>query len=234
MSSAIPLDNVAHADLRLRTGHGPRFGDAINQIPVLPVEFAAVQRDCPILFRQGNEGLIPLAILGLEKDQNLFLSAGDWNARYIPALARTAPFRLSATSGNDPAVLVDMDSPRIAAPGEEGAPVFLEHGGQAPALEGALAALRIVHGGAEGMGAMAALFADLGLVEEANISVTRANGQTVKFDGYFAIAPDRLAALDASALGRLNDAGLLGPAYHAAASLENFNTLLALDGTGAG
>lgn len=230
MSKVVPLDNIAHADLRLRTGYGAAFGHGVNQIAVLPAEFASAQRDCPILFRRDDDGWQALAILGLERDSNLFLSGDDWNARYIPALARTGPFRLGGEQDGDVVVSIDLDHPRVAAPDDDrSAPLFLEHGGQAPALAAALVALRIAHAGTAELARMSALFDALGLPEQVDLTVTRANGQQVRFDGYSAIGEDRLAALSPEQLGELNAAHMLGPLFHAAASIANFNTLLALD-----
>ncbi|MFB0612264.1 SapC family protein [Aurantiacibacter poecillastricola] len=233
MPNVVPLDNVAHADLKVHIGHGAAFGSAVNQIAVLPGEFAGVQRDCPILFRKGEQRYEAVAILGFERDSNLFLSGAQWQARYIPALARTGPFRLGEGAQGDPVVLVDLDHSRIAgADDEDAASVFLPHGGHAPALDMALAALRIVHGARDDLQRMSRLFDELSLPEPVNLTVTRASGQEVRFDGYYTIGEDRLAALSPEQLGALNAADMLAPVIHAAASLANFNTLLALDGQG--
>jgi hypothetical protein len=50
MTNVARLDNVQHAALRLRRGHGARFGEAVNQVAVFASEFAQVQREYPILF----------------------------------------------------------------------------------------------------------------------------------------------------------------------------------------
>ena len=74
------LNNVDHHDLRVVTRGGPEFGDAVNQVPVFPTEFENVQREYPIVFRNDAEGVVrPLALLGLARDENLFLDAqGQW------------------------------------------------------------------------------------------------------------------------------------------------------------
>ena len=233
MSSIEPLDNVAHAAVKLRPGFGDAFGDAVNLMPLVANEFAAAQGDYPILFRRADDSLQAFAILGFERDRNLFLHQGSWQARYVPAAARRGPFSLARAEGGDPGVLIDTAHPRIAGQGEDGAPLFLDHGGHAPALEAALAALRSLHLGAEQADAMTTLYGELGLVEPADLAVTLHDGRTVKFDGYEVVSAERLVSLGGEALERLNRHGLLGPAFHAAASLSAFGRLIELEATSA-
>src|ERR1044072_4866376 len=87
------LNNVDHHDLRVIVGHSAAFGDAINQALVFPTEFDAVQREYPILFRRdAAEGLQAVALLGLDRDENLFLDEAGWHARYVPAGQQRGPF----------------------------------------------------------------------------------------------------------------------------------------------
>ena len=90
------LNNIDHHDLRVITRHGAEFGDAVNQVMVFPTEFEAVQREYPIVFRRDSEGALrPVALLGLTREENLFLDgAGGWRAGYVPALLRRGPFSI--------------------------------------------------------------------------------------------------------------------------------------------
>ena len=77
MTSIVLLNNIDHADLRVRGGYGVQFGDAVNQARVFPAEFEALQREYPILFRRDAAGAYySVALLGLDRDENLFLG-GD-------------------------------------------------------------------------------------------------------------------------------------------------------------
>jgi hypothetical protein len=236
MSKIAPLDNVSHARLSLIGGHGAAFGDAINHAPLFVGEFAEAQRHYPILFRTDEEGgLQPMAILGFDRGENLFLEDGRWDG-YVPAILRRGPFLLRRRE-DDPLVMIDLDHPRVREGGEDGAPLFLEHGGHAPALEGALAALQQVHIGAAAAPAMQRLFEELELVEPVALRVQLSDSKAVDFEGFLAIGEDRLAALDGARLQRLNEAGLLAAAVHAASSLGNMPHLIARkhrrDGEGA-
>ena len=227
MTNVARLDNVQHAALRLRRGHGARFGEAVNQVAVFASEFAQVQREYPILFARTPDGALQaVAILGFDRDENLFLEGERWDAAYVPALLRRRPFTIGAGDG-EPAAYVDLADPRVAADGEDGEPVFKTHGGNAPALEAALEALRALQAGAAMAPGMTALFDELGLVEAVRLQVQFDEHTGVDFDGYLAVVPEKIAALDDAALGRLNRAGLLDGAVFAAASLGTMPRLVA-------
>lgn len=226
MSTVTRLDNVEHAGLKLRRGHGPRFGEGVNQVAVFASEFDQVQREYPILFARSPDGALQgLAILGFERDENLFLDGARWDVAYIPALFRHRPFTIGAVDGEQ-AVFVDLSDARIAEDGEDGEPVFKPHGGNAPALEAAMEALRSLQAGAAIGSTMTALFDDLGLVEPVRLQVQFDEHSGVDFDGYFAVTAERIASLDGSALERLNKAGLLDAAVFAAASLGTMQRLI--------
>jgi hypothetical protein len=227
MTNVARLDNVQHAALRLRRGHGARFGEAVNQVAVFASEFAQVQREYPILFARTPEGALQaVAILGFDRDENLFLDGERWDAAYMPALLRHRPFTIGAVDG-EPVVWVDLADPRVAADGEDGDPVFKPHGGNAPALETALDALRALQAGAAAAAALTTLFDELGLVEPVRLQVQFDEHTGIDFDGYQAVVPEKIAGLDDDALGRLNKAGLLDIAVFAAASLGTMPRLIA-------
>lgn len=78
------LNNVDHADLRVIAAHGVAFGDGVNQTLLLPTEFEAAQREYPILIRKDpSGGYHAVALLGLDRDENLFLDETGWRARYV-------------------------------------------------------------------------------------------------------------------------------------------------------
>jgi len=95
MTNRVLLNNVEHRDLRVVTRHSVDFGDNINQVLVFPTEFEDLQREYPILFRRDADGNYQaVALLGLDRDENLFLDGDGWQARYVPAVQRCGPFSL--------------------------------------------------------------------------------------------------------------------------------------------
>jgi hypothetical protein len=234
MTNAVLLDNVAHKDLRVRTGYAAEFGDNINLAPVFPTEFAFAQREYPILFRKGANGnLEAVVLLGLDKGENLFLDENGWNARYVPAIQRRGPFLIGVHPNQDEAserhelmVHVDLDHPRISR--TEGAPVFLRHGGNSPYLERATRMLQMIAHGAEYAQPMFSAFVDAGLIDETELEVKLNESTQYTLPDFLTINQERLAELDGQTLERMNQAGYLQLAMLVVTSLGNMNWLVEL------
>jgi hypothetical protein len=225
------LNNVDHADLRVIAGHGAAFGDAINQTLILPTEFEAAQREYPILIRKDAAGAYQaVVLLGLDRDENLFLDETGWNARYVPAVQRRGPFSIALQrdalgAEPRPMIHVDLDHPRISR--EEGEPLFLPAGGNAPYLQGVSIALGQIHDGLEIAGPMFAFFDELGLIEPIDVEIKLDDGTSYGLPDVFTLAPDRLAAVTGEPLEKLHQSGLLRAAHWIIASMGNIEDLIA-------
>ncbi|WP_303831119.1 SapC family protein [Asticcacaulis taihuensis] len=230
MSQPVLLDNVKHHDLRLISRHGADLGDNVNLALVVPTEFAEVQREYPILFRQSEGGTFQaFALLGLETDENLYLDETGWQARYIPAIQARGPFRIGLRENEtgeagEPMIMMDPDHPRLSR--SEGEPLFRPHGGHAPALERILQTLRTLHIGNEASRHMFAAFEAAGLLAPVNIEIRFDETTQYKLPGFFSISREALAGLDGDALQKLNAAGFLGLAFHVVASMGNISRLI--------
>jgi hypothetical protein len=226
------LNNVDHHDLRVITRHGAEFGEAVNQVLVFPTEFEAVQRDYPIVFRRDAEGALrPVALLGLSRDENLFLdAAGEWLARYVPALFQRGPFSIAApeSAEGEPMIRVDLDHPRVSR--SEGVPVFLPQGGNSPYLEQVTGTLRAIYLGHHLLEPMVAAFEAAGLLVEIDLEVRVGETEIHALSGVITIDRERLAALSAGELADLHRGGFLQTAFFAAASLGNVQRLADLKG----
>lgn len=235
MTRTVLLDNVAHKDLKVRTGFCAEFGDRVNHVLVFPTEFVHVQREYPILFRKDSNGnLQAVALLGFDKDENLFLGPNNtWNGRYVPAVLQRGPFligfRKTDRDGemvNEPVVHIDLDHPRVST--TEGEPVFLKHGGNSPYLERANRLLQIIYRGTAAVGPMFKAFEEAGLIEPMEIDVQLDERTKYKLPGFFSISEERFAKLDGAQLERLNKPGFLHFALFVLASLANIHWLIEL------
>ena len=94
-TSNVALNRETHASMTLSPSPGGyRFAaDSLTSM-IAVSEFFDAARCYPIIFSAfGDNQVVPLALLGLEKDENLFVdAAGVWDAPYIPAFIRRYPF----------------------------------------------------------------------------------------------------------------------------------------------
>ncbi len=222
------LNNIDHAGLTVATGHGAAYGDAVNQTLVFPTEWEEVQREYPILFRRDDEGrFYAVALLGLDRDENLFLGDGVWDGRYVPALHQRGPFSIGVPRGQaegEPMIHVDLDHPRIGS--GAGQAVFLPHGGNSPYLEAMAAVLRNIHAGAAMTRPLFEALDAAELVQPIALEVSLDETRRYVIDDVFTIAGERLAALDGPALAALHARGFLQPAFWALSSLGNVARLI--------
>lgn len=221
------LDNVAHADVRLRRVAGPQYGDPAGQIPVFLPELAQVQREYPVLFTRGGDGAAsPIAIIGLEPDEILFAVNDRWDASYLPAVIRKGPFLLGRTDSDDPVVHIMLDHPKVTREDDGADPLFLRHGGHAPALENALDALRLIHTGIDATRRMTQALDKAGLIQPLSLNVQVSESKAVNFDNFHAILPEAIDSLAPDALAGLHAEGFLQPAVLIANSLGALNDLV--------
>jgi len=224
------LNNVDHADLRVIATHGVAFGDGVNQTLLLPTEFEAAQREYPILIRKDAAGAYQaVALLGLDRDENLFLNETGWDARYIPAVQRRGPFSIALQRDEPggeprPMIHVDLDHPRVSA--AEGERLFLPAGGNSPYLQSISQTLGQIHEGLEIAGPMFAAFEQCGLIEPIDIEIKLDDATSYAVPEVYTLAPDRLNALSGETLERLHQSGLLRAAQWIVSSMGNIEDLI--------
>ena len=228
------LNNIDHKDLRVIAGHSATFGDSVNQVLVFPTEYEELAREYPIFFRKGPDAAFySVVVLGLDRDENLFLDAQGWQARYVPAMQQRGPFviglqeqHIDGEVRREPTIQIEVDHPRLST--TDGQPLFLPHGGNTPYLEHILGVMRAILIGTEKSPQMFAVFEELGLLREVNLEVKLDETRTYTLPGLFTIDEARLAALGGNELEALHCAGFLRAAFLAATSLGNVARLIEL------
>jgi hypothetical protein len=228
MTRTVQLNNVDHHDLRVITRYAPEFGDAINQVLVFPTEFEDIQREYPIFFiRDANDDLQAVALLGLDRDENLYLDEQGWQARYVPAAQQRGPFAIGMNgAGGEPMIHVDLGHPRIGRGEGEGHALFLPHGGNGPYLDHVAAVLRTIYTGLDLIRPMFEAFEDAGLIEPVAIEVQLSDTEGYDLPDFSTVSAERLGALDGAALEKLHGSGFLYAAFLVVASTANVNGLI--------
>lgn len=229
MTDHNPLDRDRHRDLRIRTGASASFGDAVMACLTVPSEFRRVQNQFPILFRRDLERdrFSALALFGFENGENLFLDDSGWTASYRPLALAVQPFLVGpAPAEGQTAVHVDLSSPRIAGPDEEGVRAFGSDGQPTPYLEAVAAALdELDIGYRDSQGFFDAL-ERYELLEPFSLDVELENGAQHRLVGYHIVDEDKLRALEPGAVADLHSGGHLMPIFMALASLANLPELV--------
>ena len=234
----VQINNIDHADLRVSPRAGAAFNDAANQALVFPAEFEELQREFAIVFRRRDEGLQAYALLGLDRDENLFLADDAWTSRYVPASHRRGPFSIGivraahddvgvgAGDGVGEAMLhVDLDDPRVGDPA--GLPLFLEHGGNTPYLDHVTGVLRLLYEGMESAPAAYAALDETGLLAPVTLTIDVSDERRYTVPDVLVVDLEQLAALNGPPLEQLHRSGILRLAILAASSLGNIQQLIA-------
>ena len=173
------------------------------------------------------------AILGLEKDENLFIRKSGWSTRFVPALLARGPFSLGykkpQTEGeqqSDPVICIDMEDPRVNT--ELGEDIFLQFGGEAPYLEYVKKALQTIESGMQFDKTLFTLVESMAILEPVSIQIKLSNVEEVNFSDYYTVNQQKLAQLDGESLSKLSQFGVLSLLYFVLSSMGNFQQLIQL------
>lgn len=225
------VNNVDHKDVRVIQDVGEVYGDKVHSCPAYTFEFRDLQGDFPILLQDDGEGgYIPVALMGFQDGENLFIDGDRWTALSKPAFMRKGPFLIGQHALNDdePVRLlsIDRNHPRVSE--TEGEPLFQPLGGRTEYLEQMADLLETIYEAAQNSQAFARALVELDLIESVTLDITLRDGSRNQLLGYFSINEDRLRELTGEQLAALANAGHLMPLFMMLASMTNFRRLIEL------
>jgi hypothetical protein len=232
MSKAIVLNNVDHKSVKVDTR--PETNLNVNRSLVYATEIGELHKEFPLVFYKNSDGKTQLhAILGLEKDENLYVGENGWTTRFVPALLARGPFSLGYkksenedSQAQDPVICIDMSDPRVNT--EHGEDVFLQFGGEAPYLNYVKKALQAIDSGMQFDKTLYTLVDSMDLLEPVSINIKLSNVEEVNFSDYYTVNQEKLAKLDGASLAELSQYGVLSLLYFVLSSMGNFQSLMEL------
>lgn len=231
MSKYEMLNNVAHADLKIKLDRAPELGDDVMFCMTYPFEFRLALSHYPILVYRDRESqaTFPVALFGFEEGENLFLTKTGWNARYIPIMVQRQPFsigfqQVQGSSEKQQVITFNPEHPRVNT--SQGEAVFNEHGGYTPYLEQVIKMLESIDTGHQQNQLLVEALEKYDLLEESTIAITLKDGTNYELVGFSTIADDKFESLSAEALKDLNDQKLLLPITSIMASMSNLGNLV--------
>lgn len=228
------LNNVAHQDLKVITERSARYGDDVMYCMTFPFEFRSVQASYPILMQQDSNGsLYPVALLGFQEKENLFLGESGWKTNYVPAMIRREPFVVgfqnSSKEGEDKTtrmLSIDMAHPRVSI--DAGEPLFQPLGGRTPFLESSADLLETIYVGTEHVRGFMAALKEYGLTEAITIEIPLIDGSRNQLIGFHGLVEEKIQELDGATLESFSKNGYLMPLFMMLASFVNIQKLVEL------
>src|SRR4051812_5328478 len=205
-----PINFEQHKSLGYVEKYSSENGHQLGAVMILPNEFAKVQREYPILFRKDSETgrFLPVALLGFEEDENLFLNDNSWSTRYIPLAVKQGPFLIGLQQHEAEqrlAIYADLNDSRIqqnAAPA-----LFNANGTASTTLNEIRDILSARHEGSERLEPMVEAFLKYDLLEPVRLEIDLANGTTANFDAGYTVHIEKLIALANDAVAELHKTG---------------------------
>ena len=221
------LDSRKHLDWTINQSGGFEHCRASRFLPITLSEFPRVTLEQPIVFVADQSLIVPIAVLGLSADRNLFVADdGGWSGRYSPAYARMYPFILAPRQGQDGySVCIDENYPGFNQ--QQGMKLFDKDGSQSGFLKEAVAYATEYQRQREESLKFTARIQALGLLEVSKFSFGGEAKESV--GGFMTINRDKLAGLKETDVMELFGQKSLELIHLQLASLTNFEQLTLLD-----
>lgn len=211
-----PLKNYKHAK-------------KVGAIAVNYREIAEVSKHYPIFFVKDGDGFSPIALLGVDKDHNLFTNrSGEWSkGKYIPALIRLYPFVFTKTDkDSESQVSIAYDSEYEGVNASNGKAVFKEDGELSEFGSGVMKFAEETFVALSRTKQMVQTAVELELLSSVDVTVGKESEKQHKITGLFQINGEKLNSLSDEDLLKITKLGLLHLIYNHLDSSSNFDNLV--------
>ncbi len=215
------LSSQTHANLKINPVHGYGFAKNTHLTSLVLHEFPECSAHYPIVFvkKPDSEQFHPVALLGLEVGENLFVdAAGAWSAgTYVPGAFRRYPFGLATVPGREGMIICfDANSQNLSQ--EKGEPLFGSDGQETEFLKKIRSFLVEMYNSELFAEKFTIKLQELDLLVPGNLQINTPNGSN-RFDGVFLIDENRLSQLSDEQFLSLREHGYLAAIYTQMVSL---------------
>ncbi|MEX2488677.1 MAG: SapC family protein [Pseudomonadales bacterium] len=215
----VALNKVQHKNLKIKPmANDFSFARNTNSVILAGVEFTEASKEYPIVFAKAGDNVVPVALLGLRNNNNLFIKEdGHWDARYVPAFVRRYPFVLGETGEQGQRVVcIDEGFPGLNE--KDGEPLF-EDGEPTRTLKQAMEFLEEYQRQYLRTETFVKRLQDNDLLMSLNAKIDMVDGQQYGLSGLLAIDEKKLLALPDDKALELFKSGELAWVYCHLASL---------------
>ena len=226
-SSATPVSLKRHKGWAVEPRNDFTFAASTNSVPLMAIEFMKIAGEYSIVFAGEGERIMPVSILGLQNDSNLYVDDdGKWTASYVPAFVRRYPFVFSSgDDGKTFTLCIDEDYDGVNDSGE-GNLLFDDEGERTKYLDGVLDFLKEYQTEYNRTQLLCDKLIELELLEPMQAQIKLKSGEQLSLTGFQAVSREKLNALDDDKLADLARSGALELIYVHLYSMKNFNDIM--------
>ncbi|MBN2283098.1 MAG: SapC family protein [Deltaproteobacteria bacterium] len=227
------LNSVTHRSVKVAPVDSYAFAGKLNSVVIVGQEFLEAAKFYPVVFTKGqNEEIIPVALLGLRNNENLFVDAeGKWrDGAYIPAFFRRYPFILASNVGQDGsfAVCIDSSYEGFGKKKKDGITLFDEEGNQTDQFKKIIEFLRNYQAQFENTKELVKTLKEYELFRDVSANITMPAGEKRGFAGLLMVNEQKMLQLEDDKILNLVRTGYLAWVYAHLYSLSNFRTLMSI------
>jgi hypothetical protein len=224
---ATPISASRHRGWAVEVGGDYGFASHTNAVPVMAVEIPSAVLEYPVVFAGEDEAMVPVAILGIERDRNLFVSAASqWQGRYIPAFVRRYPFVFaSRDEGKTLTLCIDEAYSGCNQEGK-GQRLFDDSGERTEYLNKVLDFLQEYQKEFQRTKAFCRLLREHELLEPMGAQIKLRSGRQLSLTGFQTISRKKLDSLEPETLADLAKRGALELIYLHLLSMRNFTGMM--------
>lgn len=213
-ANPVALQRDIHSDVRWGS-EMPDFAATAkcHALFLTAVEMPEAGLDYPIVFSYAGKGtdgkdeVAPMAVLGLEAGENLYLDGEQWSASYVPAMLRAYPLGIARENDEQYVLCIDPGSPRLSK--ATGKPLFDAQGQPSALLEDMRAYLEKLEIEVERTRLIGRKLLELGLLQSMRFDATLPDGGKVVVDNFLSVDEKKLAAISDDVAGELTRSGLM-------------------------
>jgi len=211
-------------------GKLPPVFQGMMVIPMSYTEISLACHDYPVVFVSSDQGktAVAMAVVGLEQQQNLFMSPGaGWDRSvYVPAYVRRYPFcmtRVNVSGAEQPERIACVEKRALSATGDA---LYDDKGEPLPVWENLRKFLFEFEADLSRTEAMCKIIIELGLLEPFNMQAKPNEGEPLTLSGMYRVNEQKINQLSADKLKELVQNGVLPRIYAHLMSLSNFARLM--------
>lgn len=199
-----------------------------SSVPLTLFELSECVGHLPILFEKKAEGFRPLALMGLNPQENLLINeSGSWRLHFVPSHIDVYPFRL-ANIGTEKKALAILEGTNLIVSGQQENRLYNEDGSGSDLLVKYIKLLHRIESNETVMEKACCLLTELSLLKKADIKIPELGFIDVQIEGFFVIDVKAFENLSDENFRKLRQSNALHLIYAHLFSMTNLSKLVTL------